>query len=168
MARKDTQLTKQVGEYLVAAELARRGLLSATFAGNVRHYDIVASGPSGGHVPVQVKAMASGDWQLLITDFADVSLAGDNQIVGDAKPEPYEHLVFVFVAVKAYATDQFYVIDWRSLRDILITAYKAYLAKHEGRRPKNPQSFHTAVSEEDLAPFRDRWDVITDQLQHAA
>ncbi len=25
--------------------------LSATFAGSVKHYDIIASGPTGGHVP---------------------------------------------------------------------------------------------------------------------
>ena len=37
---RQVQLTKQVGEYLVAAELSRRGLLTATFAGNVPAYDI--------------------------------------------------------------------------------------------------------------------------------
>ena len=35
---RQVQLTKQVGEYLVAAELSRRGLLTATFAGNVPDY----------------------------------------------------------------------------------------------------------------------------------
>ena len=42
---RQVQLTKQVGEYLVAAELSRRGLLTATFAGNVPAYDIVAACP---------------------------------------------------------------------------------------------------------------------------
>jgi len=35
-----TQLAKQVGEYLVAAELGRMGLIAATFAGNVPDYDV--------------------------------------------------------------------------------------------------------------------------------
>ena len=35
------QLTKQRGEYLVAAELARRGLLVATFSGNVPDFDLL-------------------------------------------------------------------------------------------------------------------------------
>ena len=35
---RQIQLTKQVGEYLVAAELSRQGLLTATFAGNVPAY----------------------------------------------------------------------------------------------------------------------------------
>jgi len=42
------QLTKQVGEYLVAAEVCRRGLIATTFTGNVPHYDIIASNTTGG------------------------------------------------------------------------------------------------------------------------
>ena len=73
------QLVKQVGEYRVAAELARRGLLAATFSGNVPHYDVIASGQAGGHVPIQVKAKATGSWQLDITDFVNVTLRKSQQ-----------------------------------------------------------------------------------------
>ena len=52
---RQIQLTKQVGEYLVAAELSRRGLLTTTFAGNVPAYDIVATGGRGQTALVQVK-----------------------------------------------------------------------------------------------------------------
>ena len=55
---REVQLTKQVGEYLVAAELSRRGLLTATFAGNVPAYDIVATGGRGQTALVQVKVIA--------------------------------------------------------------------------------------------------------------
>lgn len=168
MAHTDTQLTKQVGEYLVAAELARRGLLSATFAGSVRHYDIIASGPAGGHVPVQVKTMNRGAWQLDIRDFADVTMNGDHQVISQPKPVPYAGLVFVFVALGAYGADQFFVLDWTTLRDLILGQHEAYLAKHGGVRPKNPESFHTAVKPEALAPFRDLWDTIVSRVQHAA
>lgn len=50
-----TKLTSAVGEFLVAAELCRRGMLATPFAGNVPHYDIIASGQSGGHVALQRK-----------------------------------------------------------------------------------------------------------------
>ena len=50
-----TKLTGQIGEYLVAAELARRGLIATTFTGNVPHYDIIASDERGRHLSVQVK-----------------------------------------------------------------------------------------------------------------
>jgi hypothetical protein len=51
---QSTKLTAAAGEFLVAAELCRRGLLATPFAGNVPHYDSIASGQSGGHVAVQV------------------------------------------------------------------------------------------------------------------
>jgi hypothetical protein len=76
------QLTKQAGEYLVAAELCRRGFISTTFTGNVPHYDIIASDEKGRHVPVQVKTLASGSWQLDIRNFAEVELKDGKQYVG--------------------------------------------------------------------------------------
>ena len=56
-------LVGQTGEYLVAAELSRRGLIATTFTGNVPHYDIVASDEVDRHVSVQVKASRGGTWQ---------------------------------------------------------------------------------------------------------
>jgi hypothetical protein len=44
---RGSKLVGQAGEYLVAAELSRRGLISTTFTGNVPHYDIVASNEAG-------------------------------------------------------------------------------------------------------------------------
>jgi hypothetical protein len=166
MPHKDTQLTKQAGEYLVAAELARRGCVAATFSGNMRHYDIVVSGPKGGHIPVQVKALASGDWQLKITDFAEVTMESEKQLIRAAKPAPVKDLIFVFVAVRSYGTDGFFIVDWPTLRDQLLDGYRDDLKKHGGRRPRNSGSFHTAVSVKSLAKFKDRWDLITDRLEH--
>jgi len=55
------KLVGATGEYLVAAELSRRGLIATTFTGNVPHYDIVASDEFGQHVSVQVKASRSAE-----------------------------------------------------------------------------------------------------------
>ncbi len=131
MAKTDTQLTKQVSEYLVAAELARRGLLSATFAGSVRHYDIIASGPTGGHVPVQIKTINGGAWQLDIRDFVEVAMDGNRQIVGAPKPAPYA-LVYVFVALQAYGSDRFFILAYESLRDLLLTGTRGIRRETRG------------------------------------
>jgi VCBS repeat protein len=61
---RSNYLTKQTGEYLVAAELSRRGCIATTFTGNVPHYDIVAVDEHGGHALVQVKAIAGKSWQF--------------------------------------------------------------------------------------------------------
>ena len=158
------QLIKQVGEYRVAAELARRGLFASTFSGNIPYYDIVASHPQGGHVPVQVKSKARGSWQLNIGHYAEVTFDGEIQHIGKAQPPPTRGLVYVFVDMGLDCEDQFYVIDWDSLCILLIEAHRAYLAKHGGRRPKNPTSVHTAVGAKQLAAYRDRWEIITDSI----
>jgi integrase len=71
---RSNYLTKQTGEYLVAAELSRRGFIATTFTGNVPHYDIVAVDEHGGHALVQVKAIAGKSWQFTATDFADIAI----------------------------------------------------------------------------------------------
>jgi hypothetical protein len=161
MSRKDTQPIKQAGEYLVAAELARLGLICATFSGNVRHYDIVASGPAGGHIAVQVKAKASGSWQLKLDAFADVRMEGDRQVLEHPRLEPLKGLVVVFVALgKEYGSDEFFVVPWRDLQEIVIAGYRDYLARHGGRRPRSPRSLHTAVQVNQLSAYRANWDPI--------
>ena len=74
---RNMQLTKQVGEYLVAAEVCRLGYIATTFTGNVPHYDIIASNASGGHQAIQVKAILQHAWQFDIRDFVD-AVAGAN------------------------------------------------------------------------------------------
>jgi hypothetical protein len=78
---RGTDLTKQPGEYLVAAELSRRGYITTTFTGNLPCYDIIAVDDCGGHVVVQVKAIAGKSWQFKATDFADIAMHGRQQII---------------------------------------------------------------------------------------
>jgi hypothetical protein len=40
---RSNQITKQLGEYLVASELGRIGLVAATFSGSVPDYHIIAT-----------------------------------------------------------------------------------------------------------------------------
>lgn len=167
MPRRDTVPTKQAGEYLVAAELARAGATCATFAGNVRHFDLIASGP-GGYVPIQVKAKRAGDWQLDIGDFAEISFDGDKQIVGRPKPEPVPGLFYVFVHLSSYGSDEFFVIAWATLRDRVVKSHRAWLATHGGRRPKNPSSTHTTIDHTQLADHRNRWSLIMNVVDQSS
>jgi hypothetical protein len=56
------QLTRQIGEHLVAAELGRQGYIAAPFAGNVPLYDLLAADTRGFSIPIQVKAINGGSW----------------------------------------------------------------------------------------------------------
>jgi hypothetical protein len=67
--------------------------------------------------------------------------------------------------IESTGADQFFILTWRTLRDLLIRGHKDYLARHHGRRPKKWSSFHSAVTKQVLEPYRDRWDVISKNLK---
>jgi hypothetical protein len=165
-AGRDNKLVGATGEYLVAAELCRRGLIATTFTGNVPHYDIIASDDEGRHVAVQVKASRSGSWQFGdVTKFFEVKFAEQKQTIGKAKACPVQRLVVVFVVVGKENGDRFYVLKWEMLRDMFRDAHKKYVESHQGIRPKKWDSLHGAIKEEFLLPFRDNWRLIQQSLQ---
>ena len=150
------QLTKQVGEYLVAAELARLGLIAATFSGSVPDYDIIASDSTYRSVFVQVKTVTGSSWQFDIRRFLDVSLQGQTQVLGALVPQ-HAALSCVMVALANYGCDRFYVLPWSALQTIVVEGYRQYLGGHGGVRPKKHDSFHCAVREIELQPFKNQW-----------
>ena len=162
------KLVGQTGEYLVAAELSRRGLIATTFTGNVPYYDIVASDEAGRHVSVQVKASRGPSWQFgNIRHYCHVDYDETTkvQIVGDKMPCPVLRLVMVFVKIEADGNDRFYILRWETLRDLLVDHHTAFLARHNGKRPKKPESFHSAINESTLQPYREKWDIVKKNLE---
>jgi len=163
-------LTKQAGEYIVAAELSRRGFVATAFTGNVPSYDIVAVDDQGGHTLVQVKAIAADSWQFTVTQFAEVVFEGTKQVVRGPLPDPYPDLICVMVRIAPADSDQrdrFYVLPWRALAKIVTDGHRTFLAKHGGVRPRQPKSLHTAVKPQALASWENRWDVLKKRVKPA-
>jgi len=163
----DTKLTGAIGEFLVAAELCRRGLMATPFAGNVPHYDLIASGQRGGHVAVQVKAINGTTWQFDIRRFMKVEFDGKRRLPGPALREPYPNLQVVLVALRneSRPEDRFFVMNWVELRNLVTRGYRHYLRKHGGVRPRAVGSFHTAIAEHDLTAFEDQWQALLDAVK---
>ena len=158
---RSNKLVGQTGEYLVAAELSRRGFIATTFTGNVPHYDIIASDETGRHVSIQVKSSRGSSWQFGdITQFCDIQFKGKKQIVGKVKRSPVQRLVVVFVVINTDRVDRYYVLTWRSLRDLIVKGHKDYLSRHGGMRAQRWDSLHCAISEKTLTHYQDRWDII--------
>jgi hypothetical protein len=154
---RSIQITKQIGEYLVASELGRIGLVAATFSGNVPEYDIIATDSEFRSVPVQVKTSNGSSWQFDNRHFVEIRLEGKKQVLGRPVPLP-NNIVVVYVALSSqYGRDRFYVISLGELQKRLIEGCRKYLAKYGGVRPRKFDSFHGAIREEDLAPFKDAW-----------
>lgn len=153
---RSNQITKQIGEYLVASELGRIGLVAATFSGSVPDYDIIATDSAFQSVPVQVKTTNGTSWQFDIRGFVDVRLDGKRQIIG--RPVPLsDNIVCVMLALSRYGKDRFYVLSLKTLQEVLIKHHRNYLEKHSGVRPKKFDSFHCAIGQEELAPFENAW-----------
>lgn len=158
---RNNKLVGQTGEYLVAAELSRRGYIATTFTGNVPDYDIIASSVTGKHVSVQVKASSGSSWQFGdVSRFFEITFNGKRQIVGRPKKCPVQRLVVVFVAIDPKGNDRFYVLTWVELRDYLWNGHKAYLAARGGIRPKKWDSLHGAILEQSLSPHLNQWQVV--------
>jgi len=151
------QITKQIGEYLVASELGRIGLVAATFSGNVPDYDIIATDSAFHSVPVQVKTTNGTSWQFGdMRRFVDVRLDGKKQVMG--RPVALsDNIVCVMVALSRYGKDRFYVLSLKTLQKALIKIHRNVLKKFGGVRPKKFDSFHCAIGEHELTPFRDAW-----------
>ena len=160
---RSNYLTKQTGEYLVAAELSRRGFIATTFTGNVPHYDIVAVDEHGGHALVQVKAIAGKSWQFTATDFADIVMNGQQQIVGCERNEPVPNLMCVLVQLAHAGSgeqDRFYVLPWHDLCRAVVNHHTNYLAKHGRIRPRKPESMHLQLQPSEIAAHEGKWDTL--------
>ena len=163
---RQNKLVGQTGEYLLASELSRRGLIATTFTGNVPDYDIIASTEKGKHISVQVKTITGSTWQFgNIDKFVEIEFEGQAQIVGKNRPSPVKDLVFVFVKLGDYGTDRFFICTWPELCDLMSQHHSVYLSKHDGVRPKRWDSLHISISVKEISHLEDRWSLIESVLQ---
>lgn len=148
---RDIQLARQIGEYLAAAELGRRGWIATTFTGSLPGFDILAVNPDGRTLEVQVKAIRSSSWQLNAGQFLDVNIKDGTQTVLGLQPIKSRGRICIFIVIKEQGQDEFYVFHWKELQKILREDYKG------GLRPKNPESLHYALHPKRIARFKNNW-----------
>jgi hypothetical protein len=151
---RDIQLARQIGEYLAAAELGRRGWVATTFTGSVPGFDLLAINTDGRILEVQVKAIRSSTWQLNAGQFLDIEIIDGVQFVRGKKAIKTARRICVFIELANYGSDVFYLCDLEDLQEILRTDYK------DGARPKNPTTFHHALKPKRMEPYKDNWAVL--------
>jgi hypothetical protein len=149
-----TQLTRQIGEHLVTAELGRRGIIATPFAGNVPDIDILAFA-NGISAPIQVKSINKSSWQFDIRRFLTIKLTPEEQKVSGVNSDLNREIICVFVAVgNALGEDEFYIFHLGWLQDYFQETYK-------GRKPpKNINSFHCAIWKRHLNKYLGNWGLI--------
>lgn len=142
---RSIQLTRQIGEHLVAAELGRMGIIASPFAGNVPQFDLLASTADGKAFPVQVKAINGPSWQFNASAFLRIEIKNDIQTVLGVRRDLDRSIVCVLVLLRSPGQDVFYTLTISELQRLIRRHYKG------GRRPKNPQSTHCALWPRHLA-----------------
>jgi len=159
---RNMQLTKMIGEYLVCAELCRRGLLATTFTGNVPEFDILAIDKHLQSIPIQVKTNAKGDWMLRVNLFVNIHYDKEKKIqtVLGKKDFKNSRLIYIMVKLVDQGKDEFYILRLQDLQGIIFKNHSEYLQRHGGRRPKNPESMHTAILSKHLLNYRDNWGLL--------
>jgi hypothetical protein len=155
---RSTQLTRQIGEHLVAAKLGRLGIFATPFAGNVPDFDLVIANDSGQSSLVQVKAINGPSWQFNASTFLNIELIANEQVVKGKKTLGNPNLICIFVFLREIERDEFYVFRLKDLQAEIAKTYKA------GVRPKNPESMHCAVWPKQLVKHRDNWHLVLESL----
>jgi len=153
-----TQLTAKIGEHLVTAELARRGIIATPFSGNVPDIDILAFGNRIA-VPIQVKTINKNSWQFDVRKFLDVKLTSKGQKVLGKNKNLDKNLICVFVALgDELGQEEFYIFRLGWLQDYFHKTYK-------GRKPPhNIESYHCAIWKKDLKKHLSKWDLVEKKL----
>ncbi len=150
------QLTRQIGEHLVAAKLGRMGYVAAPFAGNVPLFDLLAADARGNSIPIQVKAINGASWQYQADTFLEIQLVDGFQYVRGKKPLSNPNLVCIYILLHPNERDEFFIFRLCDLQDFTFKIYKSR------KRPKAPKSFHCAVWPKHLKEFQDNWKLIAE------
>ena len=147
-----TQLSKQLSEHLVAAELARRGIVATPFSGNVPDIDILAF-KSGKSISVQVKSAKTGNITVanVERDYLILKQEGNFQRVIAKKEMPQwkKDLIFVIVFIgENLGEDRFYIWENSSIQGICKCSDCIKLIRGEFRIPPISHVFFDAFLSE--------------------
>jgi len=128
-------------------ELERRGAVVEPATSTRSRNTLRARPPGGAPVEIYVKTRGVGTWQ---TDVRRGSPTPDS---------PEDGRFWLFVDLTRTPIHFYVAPEWWVENDIYET-YQADLARFGGSRPKNPTSTHHGISEERIAQWRERWDLL--------
>lgn len=161
-----TKLTGQIGEQLVSAMLGTKGYYATPFSGNVPGFDLIATNADTlESTPIQVKASNTDTLvHSNITNWVDVEVTEEGkQILGEAKELLHPSIIWVMVTIRDndISSARFFIATAKQIQTTIIQAYKSFLDKNGGSRPRSPKSLHCALFKKDLEQYENCWEVIT-------
>jgi len=171
---RNNKLAGQIGEYLVCAELGKRDLIATPFSGNVPAFDILAADDLCRTLPIQVKASRGDTWPSDARKWMQISFDQKTKVQKDLGPIQIQNpdLIYVCVAIAAPGgskdlKDRFFILTKAQLQAVCIRGYSVWMAKHEWKRPRTPESYDCRYSIPELRDYEDNWQLILDRLAKA-
>jgi hypothetical protein len=164
---RSNKLAGQIGEYLVCAELGRRGLIATPFSGNVPTFDVLATDELCRTVPIQVKTSRSNNWPSDARSWMKIHLnikTGVQEYLGPVEIQ-YPDLIYVCVAIAAPGgRDRFFILTRADLQQACIGGYTRWMGERGWKRPRTPGSYDCRYPLSAIEEFENNWDLITERL----
>jgi hypothetical protein len=166
---RDNKLTAQVGEYLVCAELARRGFIATPFSGNVPTFDVLATDYHCRTVPIQVKASRSDTWPSDARYWMKIDFDPATNAQCNRGPLPITNpdLIYVCVAIAppGPGRDRFFILTKAQLQQACIGCYEWWMIPRQWIRPRNPKAYDCRYNIVSLQQYENNWKLIEDRLK---
>lgn len=134
------------GEYLVAAEMSRRGYIATLTLRNTRGIDILASNSDATRsVGIQVKTAQSMKPDWMMNKKAETDLA--------------ENLLYVFVCLAPKGSAMFYVVPRKVVAKYVRESHAAWL-ETPGRQGQTHKDTDMRRYKDPTHEYKDRWDLL--------
>lgn len=121
---RENSLAKQIGEYMVCAELGRRGIIATPFAGNVPTFDILAADEQCRAIPIQVKASKADNWPSTATNWMKLTFdaVSKRQIYSGPTQLIHPELIYIYVAISSgREADRFFILEKSDVQNVYLT-----------------------------------------------
>jgi hypothetical protein len=137
------------GEYLVAGELLRRGVMAAVTYGNAKQADVVAF-HAGRSTLVEVKSTSEPKW-----------------VLGGELPKAQANLwALVFLPLDASKSPEYFILTGAELRELLLPEYDSYMTRYRNKYGKDYSGRGVVSVRRELigSQHRGAWHKVMDEL----
>jgi len=165
----NNKLAGQIGEYLVCAELGKRGYIATSFTGNVPEFDLIVANNNLDTIPIQVKTSRGHSWPTKANLWIDIEIDEINKRQIDHGNQAISNpdLIYVCVALSkpdSKEKDRFFILQKKKIQLICTANYRAWMLKHNWKRPRNYKSLDNRYEINDMLEFENNWKLIVHAL----
>ena len=167
---RSNKLAGQIGEYLVCAELGKRGFIATSFTGNVPEFDLIVANDDLKTIPIQVKTSRGNKWPTQANLWVNLEIDERSKTQIDRGDTIIRNpdLIYVCVALTDHEKeekDRFFILKKKKLQKICSRIYRNRMNELNWQRPRNYKSFDLRISINHLLTFENNWSLIENEIE---